>query len=165
MTAHPDKPVAQGSFSIERTYDASPERVFAAHADPAAFRRWFVEGEGWAIHDWTHDFRVGGEAHGRFRFGDETNDTYFNNTHYLDIVENSRIVIAYVMGRDTPDGPERFSASLATTEILADGDGTRLIYTEHGAFFGDRNTDGIAMREQGCRELFDALAKELAREG
>lgn len=165
MTAHPDQTLAQGSFAIERRYAASPERVFAAYADPAAFRRWFVEGEGWTIHDWTHDFRVGGHAHGRFRFGDESSDTYFNVTNYLDIVDNSRIVIAYVMGRETPDGPERFSASLATTEILADGEGTRLIYTEHGAFFGDRDTDGAVMREQGCRELLDALAKELARQG
>ena len=162
MTAHPDQPLAQGSFSIERRYEASPQRVFHAYADPAAFRRWFVEGEGWTIHDWTHDFRVGGQAHGRFRFGDEANDTYFNVTNYLDIVDNSRIVIAYVMGRETPDGPERFSASLATTEILADGEGTRLIYTEHGAFFGDRDTDGVVVREQGCRELFDALERELA---
>lgn len=163
MSAHPDQPVAQGSFTVERRYDAAPARVFAAYADPAAFRRWFVEGEGWTIHEWTHAFRIGGQARGRFRFGGEENDTYFNETVYLDIVENSRIVIAYVMGRETPDGPERFSASLGTTEILADGSGARLIYTEHGAFFGDRDTDGIVMREQGTRDLLDALGRELAR--
>lgn len=163
MTAHPDTPLAHGTFTIERVYDASPERVFAAYSDPVAFRRWFVDGEGWTIHDWTMDFRVGGRAHGRFRFGGPENDTYFNETDYLEIAENRRIVIAYVMGRETADGPERFSASLASTELRAEPGGkTRLVYTEQGAFFGDRNTDGIAMREQGCRELLEALSKELA---
>ena len=162
MSAHPEIAVAHGMFTLERRYDASPARVYRAYADPAAFRRWFVEGEGWTIHEWVHDFRVGGMAHGRFRFGDETNDTYFNETRYMDLEPNRRIVIAYVMGRETADGPERFSASLATTELVTDGDGTKLIYTEQGAFFGDRNTDGIAMREQGCAELLEALAKELA---
>ena len=161
MTAHPDKAVAHGTFSIERRYDASPARVYAAYADPVAFRRWFVEGEGWTIHEWVHDFRVGGVSRGRFRFGDESNDTYFNETDHLDLVPGSRIVISYVMGREDPDGPQRFSASLATTELVAEGEGTRLIYTEQGAFFGDRATDGIAMREQGCAELLDALRREL----
>lgn len=161
MTAHPETPLAHGMFTLERRYDASPKRVYAAHSDPAAFRRWFVEGEGWTIHEWTHDFRVGGRAGGRFRFGDEGADTYFNETEYLDLVPDRRIVVAYVMGRETAEGPQRFSASLATTELVADGDGTKLIYTEQGAFFGDRDTDGVKMREEGCRELFEALAREL----
>ena len=163
MTAHPEIAVAHGMFTLERRYDASPERVYRAYADPVAFRRWFVEGEGWTIHEWVHDFRVGGAAHGRFRFGGEENAVYFNVTRYMDLEQNRRIVIAYVMGRETAAGPQRFSASLATTELVADGDGTRLIYTEQGAFFGDRDTDGIKMREQGCAELLEALAKELAR--
>ena len=62
MSAHPEIAVAHGMFTLERRYDASPERVYRAYADPAAFRRWFVEGEGWTIHEWVHDFRVGGIA-------------------------------------------------------------------------------------------------------
>lgn len=151
--------IAHGTFTVERLYDATPARVFAAYADPAAFRRWFVEGEGWTVHEWVHDFRVGGRSHGRFRFGDESNDTWFNQTQHLDIVPDSRIVISYVMGREGPDGPIRNSASLATTELIADGNGTRLIYTEQGAFL--EGEADIPMREQGCAELLDALAREL----
>jgi uncharacterized protein YndB with AHSA1/START domain len=33
--------VEHATFVIERRYDASPARVFAAWADPAAKRRWF----------------------------------------------------------------------------------------------------------------------------
>ena len=76
-----------------------------------------------------------------------------------DDIETGRIVFSYVMGRENPAGRIRNSASLATTEIVPDGAGTRLIYTEQGAFLESR--DDIALREQGCTELFKALAREL----
>jgi uncharacterized protein YndB with AHSA1/START domain len=157
----PNPEIAHGTFIIERRYDASPERVFRAYSDPAAFRRWFVEGENWTIHDWTYDFRVGGYAGGSFRFGDEGNETWFNDTEHLDIVDNRRIIVSYVMGRVTAAGKERASASLATTELVADGSGTRLIYTEQGAYFGGDPRQEIAMREHGCGEMLDKLAREL----
>jgi uncharacterized protein YndB with AHSA1/START domain len=160
MTASSPSRVAHGTFTIERRYDAAPERVFRAYSDPVAFRRWFVEGKGFTVHEWTHDFRIGGRAGGRFRFGDESNPTWFNETEHLDIVPGERIVISYVMGRETPDGRVRNSASLATTELVADGAGTRLIYTEQGAFL--ESADDIARREHGCREMLEGLASELA---
>jgi uncharacterized protein YndB with AHSA1/START domain len=159
MNARSPSRVAHGTFTIERRYDASPERVFRAYSDAAAFRRWFVEGKGFTIHEWTHDFRVGGRAGGRFRFGDEGNETWFNETEHLDIVPESRIIISYVMGRETPAGRVRNSASLATTELVADGAGTRLTYTEQGAFLEDGKD--IALREHGCGEMLEALARDL----
>lgn len=157
-----DKPVlAHGTFTIERRYDAAPERVFNAYADPVAFRRWFVDGEGWTINEWNHDFRVGGRAGGSFRFGDESNDTWFNDTDYLDIVPNQRIITSYVMGRILGGEKERASASLSTIELVADGSGTRLIYTEQGAFFGEDGAAHIPMREHGCGEMLDKLGAEL----
>ena len=164
MTA-PNPEIAHGTFTIERRYDASPERVFRAWSDPAAFRRWFVDGEGWTVHDWTYDFRVGGYAGGSFRFGGEDNETWFNDTEHLDIVDNRRIIVSYVMGRVTASGRERASASLATTELIADGSGTRLIYTEQGAYFGGDPRREIAMREHGCGEMLDKLARELKEHG
>jgi uncharacterized protein YndB with AHSA1/START domain len=47
------------TFTIERTYDAAPERVFAAWADPAAKARWFG-GPGDGDTEYELDFRVGG---------------------------------------------------------------------------------------------------------
>lgn len=159
MTAATRPSVAHGTFTVERRYDASPARVFRAHSDPAAFRRWFAEGDGWTIHEWTQDFRVGGRFGGRFRFGDESNDTWFNDTEYLDIVPDRRIILSYVMGRVAGDEKRRASASLATTELVADGSGTRLIYTEQGAFLD--GADDIAGRERGCAEMLEALGREL----
>ncbi|MDP3802665.1 SRPBCC family protein [Brevundimonas sp.] len=159
MTAAARTSVAHGTFTVERRYDASPARVFRAHSDPAAFRRWFAEGDNWTIHEWTQDFRVGGHFGGRFRFGDESNDTWFNDTEYLDIVEDRRIILSYVMGRVAGGEKQRASASLATTELIADGSGTRLIYTEQGAFF--EGADDIAEREHGCTAMLEALGREL----
>jgi uncharacterized protein YndB with AHSA1/START domain len=42
-----DRSVAHATFTVERTYDASPARVFAAWADPTAKARWFASPEEW----------------------------------------------------------------------------------------------------------------------
>ena len=56
-------------------------------------------------------------------------------------------------------GDERISASLATVEISPSGEGSRLVYTEQGAFFD--GADKPEEREAGCRELFEKLGEEL----
>ena len=154
-------PLAHGMFTIERRYDASPARVFQAWADPAAFRRWFVEAPGATVYEWAHDFRVGGRGGGRYRFGGEESVVGFNDTLFLDIVDNARIILSYVMGRELEDGRRRDSASLATIELAADGAGARLIYTEQGAYFGEDGGAHIPLREDGCAEMLENLAREL----
>jgi uncharacterized protein YndB with AHSA1/START domain len=153
--------LAHGMFTIERRYDASPDRVFKAWSDPVAFRRWFVEAPGATIHEWVHEFRVGGRGGGRYRFGGEDSHVGFNDTRFLDIVDNARIILSYVMGRELGDERRRDSASLATIELTPDGAGTRLIYTEQGAFFGEDGGAHIPLREHGCGEMLDNLAREL----
>lgn len=148
--------VAHAQFTLQRSYPASPQRVFRAWSDPAQKNRWFVEGEGWAITEYSHDFRVGGREHGRFaqNAGDPV---YTNDTVYLDIVENRRIVLAYAMARDGSP----ISASLLTVELQAEGEGTRLLLTEQGAFLDRR--DSSSQREQGWEELLAALGREITR--
>ena len=43
--------------------------------------------------------------------------------------------------------------------IHADGEGTRLVYTEQGSYLGD--PEGVAGREEGSRGLLDALGADL----
>lgn len=150
MTGHS---VEHGSFKIERRYDFSPANVFRAFADSAAKRKWFIEGEGWTIDGYEADFRVGGSERSRFRFGD--GPPMGNDTVYMDIVADRRIVFAYAMTMgDTP-----FSASLATITFEADGNGTKLTYTEQAAFLDGK--DQVKDREDGCRSLLEALATYL----
>ncbi len=149
----PGQPVAHSTFNIARTYPVAPARVFAAFADQATKRRWFAEGEGWEVDEFTVDFRVGGRETARFRFGDSA--PMGNDTIYLDIVPDRRIVLAYTM----TVGDERHSVSLTTVELAPTDDGTRLVYTEQGAFFD--GVDDPVGRERGCRELLERLAEEL----
>ena len=147
--------VTHATFTIERTYDVPPARVFKAHADPAAKRRWFVEGEGWEVEEYTLDFRVGGYERSRFRF--RGGPLVRNDTIYQDIVPDQRIIVAYTM----TVGETCISASLATMQLEPAGAGTRLIFTEQGAYLD--GYDDTAGRERGSRELLDALGKELQR--
>jgi uncharacterized protein YndB with AHSA1/START domain len=149
------RPVVHSTFSVERTYPSPPARVFAAFSNQETKRRWFAEGEGWEVDEFTLDFRVGGREISRFRF--KGGPPMGNDTVYLDIVPDRRIVLAYTM----IVGDRRISVSLATVEIAASGQGTRLVYTEQGAFFD--GADGIKRREHGCRELFEKLGEELQK--
>ena len=155
-----ERTVTHSTFVIERHYPVSPEKVFAGFSDPARKRRWFAEGEGFAVDEFEMDFRVGGSEYSRFRFqggGPLPEGTPMgNDTTYHDIVPNQRIVLAYTM----TVGGNRISASLATFEFLPADNGTDLVFTEQAAFF--EGADGAEMREGGWRQLLEQLAKALA---
>lgn len=151
--------VTHGTFTIERTFKSAPARVFDAFSDPAKKRRWFAEGPGFHLDAFEMDFRVGGSDRLRFRFVADKpiaeGTPCANDTVYMDIVPDARIVIAY--GMSVAGQP--ISSSLATMEFLPDGTGTRFVFTEQAAFFA--GGDGIEIREAGTRELFGQLAAEL----
>jgi len=150
--------VSNADFTIERTYDAGPARVFDAWADPTKKARWFGAPEG-AESERAFDFRVGGREHNAGTLPDGTRYTF--DADYQNIVVGERIVYTYAM---TMNG-EPISVSVASIEFKAiDGspDRARLILTEHGAFFD--GLDNVGQREQGTRELLDALGKEIERE-
>ena len=92
------------------------------------------------------------------RFGQTGEPTYRNDTTYLDIVPDRRIVFAYTMAREDT----LISASLATVEFHPAGAGTRLVFTEQAAFLdgGDRPQ----YRQQGWGSMLEALQTELARD-
>jgi uncharacterized protein YndB with AHSA1/START domain len=145
----------QASFSIDRFYAAAPAEVFAAFSNAERKRRWFAEGEGWEVDEFSLDFRVGGSERSRFRF--QGGPEISNDTTYLDIVADQRIVIAYVMAlAGIP-----FSASLATIEFTPEGNGTRLTYVEQDSFLDGQY--GSADREAGCRGLLELLAGEVEK--
>ena len=98
---------------------------------------------------------MGGREYGRFRRGNGPETR--NETVYLDIVPDRRIVMAYTMAFNG----KNISASLGTVEFEAAGAGTRLIYTEQGAFFD--GADGPSSRKQGWRGLLESLAAMLGR--
>jgi uncharacterized protein YndB with AHSA1/START domain len=151
-----ERSVTHATFSIERTYDAAPAKVFNAFADPQIKRRWLVEGDGWDVEEFDSEFRVGGSERSRFRLRGGV--PVRNDTVYHDIVPNERIIFAYTM----TVGENRISASLATVEFKRAGSGTRVVFTEQGAFLDGHDT--VSQRESGWGGLFDALGRELQRQ-
>jgi uncharacterized protein YndB with AHSA1/START domain len=143
--------VTHATFVLERTYPASPARVFAAWADPGVKSRWFAADE--APTEFDLDFRVGGREINRGLGPDGRTYTY--EARYQDIVPDQRIVYAYDMYLDDT----RISVSLGTVQIEPAGSGTRLTYTEQGAFLDGHDTPEA--REHGTRELLDALGRVL----
>jgi uncharacterized protein YndB with AHSA1/START domain len=151
-----ERSVTHATFALERTYPASPARVFAAFADPAAKRAWFVGPEEWQVGPYELEFRVGGRE--RASGGPAGGPVHTYEAQYHDIVPNERIVLAYAMYADEL----RTSISLGTWELRPAAGGTRVLYTEQSAFL-DGSDDG-ASREHGTRVLLDQLGDILTRQ-
>jgi uncharacterized protein YndB with AHSA1/START domain len=142
-------PVVHRTLSVERTYPAPPARVFAAFADPGTKRRWFAEGADFEVDGFTLDFRVGGFERTRFR--SVGGAPMRNDTLFLDIADDERIVFAYALSAEEV----RASAALTTVELAADRGGTRVLLTEQVAFLD--GVDGAASRRSGWGALLDRL--------
>ena len=110
-----ERSVEHATFVLERTYDASSDRVFAAWSDPDAKARWFDGSDG----EFELDFRVGGWESGRGTLPDGRE--YSFRALYQDIVPGRRIVYTYDMLLDGT----RISVSVATVEFRLERDRTR----------------------------------------
>ena len=147
--------LTHATFVITRDYKAPPARVFAAWAKADQKRQWFACHGDWISYDYTLDFRVGGKEINRT--GPAGGAVHAYDATYLDIVPNERLVLAYAMRV----GDRLLSLSLETVEFAAHAGGTRLTFTEQGAFL-DGGGD-IAEREEGTRIGLDAFGAWLDR--
>lgn len=139
--------VTHAEFTLERHYRVTPAQAFAAWADPALKRRWFA-GPWDDVHH-ALDFRVGGtEVHTGGHPGGRRNAFH---SRFHDIVEPERIVYAYDLLHDDA----LVSVSLVTVVFAAAGGGTRMRFTEQGAFLDDPGAP--AEREHGTGLILDRL--------
>lgn len=152
-----DRFITHDRMTIERSYDATPERVFAAWASAEAKRVWMVGSEeDFSPGDYTLDFREGGREYMR---GEAGGDVYTYDARYEDIVPSERIVYTYYMLR----GDVRISVS-ATSIEFADEDGkTKLTLNEHGMYLDGQ--DQPALRFEGISAQLDSLGPWLAKTG
>jgi uncharacterized protein YndB with AHSA1/START domain len=148
-----ERSVEHATFVVERRYEASPARAFAAWADPEAKARWYVDSDARL----EVDFRVGGRERSRGIAPDGR--AYRYEAVFQDIVPDQRIVYTYDMLIEET----RISVSLATVEFTPEGDGdTRLVFTEQDAFLDGHESP--ARRAEGMGGLLDALGEELQSE-
>jgi len=142
-------------FAIERTFPQSPARVFRAFADPRAKAKWFHgPAEEWSQETSEMDFRIGGRERSVGQLHSDAIPHVFNAI-YQDIVPDQRIVFSY----DMEIGTQRISVSLTTIELSPEGEGTRMLFTEQGAYLD--GYDDAGARERGTRGLLDQLARSL----
>jgi len=156
-----DHSVIHDTFTIERTYPATPSRVFAAFASEEAKSIWgdagdLVPAEGGDVAEF--DFRVGG----RERFGHSWQGTAFRyNALFYDIVPDQRIIYSYEMYADDA----RISVSVATIEFAKTAGGTALTWTEQGAYLdGIDGSQAPGLRRDGTAEMLDGLTAYLRPE-
>ena len=150
MTQHS---TTHGTFTIERRYAAAPKKVFSAWSSADAKRQWFACHPDWPVTEFTLDFRPGGRE--VVKTGPAGGTVHAYAANYFDIVADQRIVYAYDMHLDA----KRISVSLVTVAFLPSGTGTRMLFTEQGAFL-----DGLATpaeREHGTGLGLDSLDRYL----
>jgi uncharacterized protein YndB with AHSA1/START domain len=146
--------VVHATFHLERTYDASPARVWKALTDPVAKAQWFgAASEQVEIIERAMDVRPGGRERLKGRWGGRVVSTF--DATYYDVIENERLVYCYEMHLDD----RKISVSVATVQLKADRKRTRLMLTEQGAFLD--GYDDAGSRERGTSELLDALGHAL----
>jgi uncharacterized protein YndB with AHSA1/START domain len=149
--------VTHDTFVLERSYSASPARVFFALSDKQAKAKWFGGPDEWGQGKYEMDFRVGGREISSG--GPKGGPVHTFVAVYQDIVPDERIIYTYYMHLDD----KRSSVSLATIELRPEGHGTRLVLTEQGAYLD--GFDDPSVRMQGMEELLDALGRSLENTG
>lgn len=144
-----ERSVHHATFTVERTYQASPARVFAAWANPEAKARWFSKAD-------EFDFSVGGREFSRG--GPPDGPIYTFDACFQEIVPNQRIVYSYTLDM----GETRISVSVTTVELKPTDAGTRLIFTEQGTYLDGHDTP--EQREHGTKAMLDTLGEVLRNE-
>jgi uncharacterized protein YndB with AHSA1/START domain len=112
------------TITVKRRFRASPERVFAAHIEPALIQRWCYGFEGWRMPVCINDARPGGEL--RWEWANDEG-AGFHVTGTYESVEPPRDGrpgrIVHVERMHLPDPtPDNH----IETTFAADGDGTLL---------------------------------------
>ncbi|MED5018291.1 SRPBCC family protein [Paenibacillus chibensis] len=141
--------VKHATFVIERMYAASPERVYQAWSDPVAKAKWYSKPD-------IFEFRVGGREYSSG--GPPEGPVFTFDAIYQELVPEQRIVYTYTLDSDGT----RISVSITTVELIQMEGGTKLIFTEQGAFFDGHDTPEV--REHGTNIMLDTLGKVLEGE-
>lgn len=145
-------PIAHATIVMERTYNASPTRVFAAWESVEARERWSAPDETIGIKYEEADFREGGRDIVRCVAKDSAD--FLATVHYLDIRRNESLVFTECVAQSEAN----VSAALICVELRPAGAGTELKLTMQIAGLGG---SGMEQNYQfGWSAALDNLAKE-----
>lgn len=152
-------PLCHGTFTLRRTWAATPRRVFSAWADPAVKAQWFTgPKDAWTLSRRSIDFRVGGTEilEGRFI---ESGKTSLFEARYHVIEPDRRLVYVY----DLRHSGNFHSVTMASLTLEPESGGTRVAYTEQMVFLD--GTDGTAARQHGTELQYAMIENVLGLGG
>jgi uncharacterized protein YndB with AHSA1/START domain len=152
MTSATQPRMLRDKIVMERTYNTSPARVFAAWESVEARLRWSIPfPEAGAAYDQA-EFRVGGLD--IMRCGLKSDMRFLAHVRYLEIISDARIVMAESIAEE---GKIR-AASLITIELEPAGKETKQTVTmQVSAIDGADMLDGYRV---GWTAALDNIAKE-----
>lgn len=138
------------TLRLERTFAASPERVFAAWTAPEVLRRWFAPGPGFTSTEVEVDLRVGG----RYRLTVSGPDGAHSVVgEYLQVEPPSRL--SYTWAWEGEDGRGTAATTVVTVQFRPVGEGTTVVLTQTGFVSADvRDEHGVGWR--ACLDNLDA---------
>lgn len=146
--------IDHATFTVRRTFAASPARVWRAFTDLTAKRAWFVDTPGFSTYEYRLDCREGGDEFWRGTAPGGGELTL--STHFAEVAVGERILLTYEMALNG----KRLSLSLQSLEFRSEPDGTALTLTEHVAHLDGMGT--LDDRRSGTEQALDLLAKSLA---
>lgn len=145
-----DESEREPGISIIRTFDASPEAVFAAWTEATHFAHWFG-GAGTTVDTVSMDVRPGGAWSARMVLGDGGTEIPWRGT-YVEVEPPRRLVLTLT---DRPG--DQFE--LVTVDLLEVDGRTEMRFTQTG---GHMDAAGYRQAEEGWQAFFVDLEALLA---
>ena len=150
IIADPQVPLVR----IIREFDAPPEKVFQAHADPELFMKWTGPRDiASTVDHW--EFRTGGS----WRYVAKRDDFEAGFHGSFHEVRPNELIVQTFTFEGVPDG-------VALEKLVFErlpGDRTRLVATSLVDSFEDRDAFVASGMEEGVREGYERLDEVLAR--
>ncbi len=151
-------PFFHGTFTIRRSWAASPERVLRAWSAPELKAQWFTgPADRWTLIRRSMDFRPGGTEVLEGRFIDSGKTTLYEARYHL--IEPDRLVYAY----DLHHSGSFHSITLSSLTLEAENSRTAVSYTEQIVFLDGQ--DGTESRRHGTNLQFDMIETALQLTG
>jgi uncharacterized protein YndB with AHSA1/START domain len=148
--------MSTATLSLEHTFEAPREAVFAAWTDPEVLRRWWAAGPDWDTPEAAVDLRVGGRY--RLAMHDPgSGDVHVVGGEYTEVLPPERLVYTWTWEHDSPGS----AGSVVTVVFRDDGTRTTVLLTHTG--FAD--AAAVARHEHGWAAVMDSLERRVFAAG
>jgi uncharacterized protein YndB with AHSA1/START domain len=144
--------MTSATLSLERSFDAPREAVFAAWTDPEVLRRWWAAGPDWDTPEAEVDLRIGGGY--RLAMRDPgSGDVHVVVGEYTEVVPPERLAYTWTWEHDSPGS----AGSIVTVLFRDDGDRTTVLLTHTGF----TEAAAVDRHEHGWGAVLDSLERRV----